>query len=248
MSTDRKQLEDLFNAELYLYFHEDFLTSERTQKEIQFCIEKGPIKKESSILDLACGHGRHSNYLASLGHKVTGIDNNSRFIQIAIESAKEKELDVNYIDQDILEMDYSEEFDHVLLLFNTLGFFDKKDNLSLFKKIHKALKPNGKLILDTKNRDHLISELKGAVITEKNKDMMIDQVQFDPLTGKTLNERIYIKDGKRHDAPFSMNSYNFNELEEIFTSCGFTVKSIFGNWEGMALEKNSKRIIAILEK
>lgn len=32
------------------------------------------LKPQASVLDLACGWGRHSRYLANLGHQVTGVD------------------------------------------------------------------------------------------------------------------------------------------------------------------------------
>jgi SAM-dependent methyltransferase len=33
-----------------------------------------------SVLDVACGHGRHMRYFASLGHSVTGVDRNEEAI------------------------------------------------------------------------------------------------------------------------------------------------------------------------
>ncbi len=34
------------------------------------------LSAHSSVLDLACGHGRHVRHFASLGHRVTGVDRN----------------------------------------------------------------------------------------------------------------------------------------------------------------------------
>lgn len=34
----------------------------------------------ASVLDLACGHGRHMRFLSSLGHQVTGVDRNPEAI------------------------------------------------------------------------------------------------------------------------------------------------------------------------
>ena len=33
-----------------------------------------------SVLDLACGHGRHMRHFAALGHPVTGVDRNAEAI------------------------------------------------------------------------------------------------------------------------------------------------------------------------
>ena len=37
----------------------------------------------STVLDVACGAGRHMRYLASLGHRVTGVDRNPEAVALA---------------------------------------------------------------------------------------------------------------------------------------------------------------------
>ena len=175
MSTKIEELEELFRSELYLYFHEDFLSEERTKRECEFIEQICETKNGEKILDLACGHGRHANYL-SRHYEVVGIDINRKFIELARESASNQGLKVEYLQQDILEIDYSEEFDVILLLFNTFGFFDKEDNKRLIKGIYKSLKAGGRVIIDTKNRDHVVKELKPCSLLEKNEDVRITMI------------------------------------------------------------------------
>ena len=47
----------------------------------------------SKILDLACGKGRHSRYLSSLGYDVTGVDLSSQSITFAKKFEKENSND-----------------------------------------------------------------------------------------------------------------------------------------------------------
>ena len=37
----------------------------------------------TDVLDLACGHGRHMQYLSGLGHKVLGVDRNAEALKTA---------------------------------------------------------------------------------------------------------------------------------------------------------------------
>jgi 2-polyprenyl-3-methyl-5-hydroxy-6-metoxy-1,4-benzoquinol methylase len=37
----------------------------------------------STVLDVACGAGRHMRYLATLGHRVTGVDRNPEAATLA---------------------------------------------------------------------------------------------------------------------------------------------------------------------
>jgi SAM-dependent methyltransferase len=41
------------------------------------------IAPNSTVLDVACGAGRHLRYLASLGHRVTGVDRNPEAVAMA---------------------------------------------------------------------------------------------------------------------------------------------------------------------
>ena len=39
------------------------------------------IAPQGQVLDVACGHGRHMRYLASLGHRMTGVDRDPQALQ-----------------------------------------------------------------------------------------------------------------------------------------------------------------------
>ena len=53
------------------------------------------------IVDLGCGHGRHSVELAKRGHKVTGIDLTEGFLEVARRDAEEQKVDVSFVRGDI---------------------------------------------------------------------------------------------------------------------------------------------------
>jgi 2-polyprenyl-3-methyl-5-hydroxy-6-metoxy-1,4-benzoquinol methylase len=73
--------ESVFEVDDYLYFYQDRLTEERTEKEVEFLVRELGLSTPKKILDLACGHGRHSNSLAKLGHRVTGVDITQGFLE-----------------------------------------------------------------------------------------------------------------------------------------------------------------------
>ena len=103
-------------------------------------------------------------------------------------------------------------------------------------------------MIDSKNRDHIIKELIPCSLTEKNQDLMIDRLSFDPVTGTTTNKRIYIKDGHRFDAPFTMYAYHYTELARMVSEIGFQIEQVFGSWRGEAFHQDSRRIMLLLRK
>lgn len=239
-------LNDLFDPELYLHFHQDILDEDRTQRECEFILNQTGVRKGCRILDLACGHGRHSKYLGEQGHEVLGIDINEFFIEIA--RNKYYHSNVEYQVGDILDLDYTREFYLVVLLFNTFGFFNKSQAKRVIEAIDNALESGGQFILDTRNRDRLMLDVEPCSVVEKGKDLMIDRISYDVRKGTTLNRRIYIKEGIRYDAPFTMYHYNYSDLMDLIEGTSLVVKSCFGSWNGQVFSESSKRILLVLEK
>jgi SAM-dependent methyltransferase len=46
---------------------------ERTQAQVEFIVERSGLEPGAAILDLCCGHGRHSVELARRGYRVVGL-------------------------------------------------------------------------------------------------------------------------------------------------------------------------------
>ena len=64
-------------------------------------VESGKVKPCKAI-DLGCGTGNYSIYLASVGFDVTGIDNSPTAIKIAQENAKKKGIKCNFLVANVL--------------------------------------------------------------------------------------------------------------------------------------------------
>ncbi|MDF2558338.1 MAG: hypothetical protein K0R71_2166 [Bacillales bacterium] len=111
-------------------------------------IHKNFLNKESKVLDLGCGPGLYAERLAKLGHKVTGIDFSKNSIEYAKDSCAKQGLDIDYIYQNYLELDYQEQFDLIILIYCDFGALSDEKRDVLLKKIYKALKPGGTFIFD----------------------------------------------------------------------------------------------------
>ncbi|MEN0047221.1 MAG: class I SAM-dependent methyltransferase [Bacteroidota bacterium] len=248
MSTSKKEINNVHRSELYLYFYKDSLKSEKTKQQCNYIEEHCKLNGKEKILDLACGHGRHSIEFCKRNYRVKGIDINEEFINLAKKKSQEKGLDVQFSRVDILKTKYKNKFGVILFLFNSLGFFDGKDAKKIFKKINEGLVKGGKAFIDCKNRDHIIKEIKPYEVYEKGEDLMIDRLIFNPIKGTTTNNRIYIKDGKRYESPFTMYSYNYSDIERFLVGTELKIKKVLGGWKNEQFSSDSRRIILILEK
>lgn len=240
----------LFNAENYLYFNQDhFLTDEKTRVELQFLREKLGVNETTSLLDLACGHGRHSNALAKESRLVVGLDTNARFLEIARErTASEGVTNVTYIDKDIRQLDYIAEFERAMMLNTVFGLFSDDENRNLLRRINQALKPFGQLCFDVINRDTILVDFQPDYIFEKEGNLLLDRCSFDARTGRMTNRRIYLKDGRKTNAHFSLRLYNYTEIADLLAAARFEIVEAFADWHANPMDWRSKKIVIIARK
>ncbi|KQC12888.1 MAG: hypothetical protein APR63_10010 [Desulfuromonas sp. SDB] len=240
--------QSVFEVDDYLYFYEDGLTAERTEREVNFLIEQMGITPSHRILDIPCGFGRHTNLLAEKGFEITGVDFSSGFLEIAEKEAKERGLTVNYIQEDMRNIAFREEFERIFMAFTSFGYFNDNENIQVIKNFYKALKPGGLLCFDTFNRDQFLKKFLPFIVSERGDDLMIDRNRFDCKSGRLYNRRMVIRNGQIKQKPFFVRLYNYNEINQLLTEVGFKIKKVLGNWRGDDFTFDSFTMITIAEK
>ena len=106
------------------------------------------VNGQKKLLDLGCGPGIYAEKFNERGFDVTGIDFSKRSIEYARQSATSKEKKIEYIYQNYLDIEYENQFDIVTIIYCDFGVLKLSDREKLLLKIRRALKPDGKLILD----------------------------------------------------------------------------------------------------
>ena len=98
------------------------------------------------ILDLACGKGRHSRYMASKGFDVTGTDLSENSIRYARQFESDN---LSFFEHDMRKPFRINYFDYIFNIFTSFGYFDRdEDNVTALKCVHDGLKDDGTFILD----------------------------------------------------------------------------------------------------
>lgn len=246
MTEPRFDFKDLFDED-YLYFYGPLLTPERAESEVDLIWRLLDLKPGMTVLDLACGHGRITNFLAERGCSMTGLDATELFLQLARRDAAERRVDVEYIRGDMRSLPWTERFDCVVNWFTAYGYFNDEDNRQVLAEACRALKPGGKLLLEHQNRERVLKNFQLANVEEKDGNYMIDRNRYNVLTGQTENERIVIRDGKTRSLQYFIRLFTYPELRDWLLQAGFKRVDGYGH-AGEVLALDSRRMILVAQK
>jgi SAM-dependent methyltransferase len=204
----------------YLYFYEQFLTPERNAEEVEMIAAL--IEGSTEILDCPCGHGRIANGLAERGLRVTGIDRSELFLDHARADAQARGVEVEYVHGDMRELPWRERFDGLVNWFTSFGYFDDETNRSVAQGFHDALRPGGRLAMETMNPVRLLKYFQPThIVAERGDDLMIDKAELDLVSFTVGAERVVVRHGRVRRAPFRVRMYTFVELRGLLESVGF---------------------------
>lgn len=210
----------------YLEEHKDYFSEKQLQKDVDFIIDVLNLKKKDKILDLACGHGRHTIELKKRDFNIDGLDFSDYLLEIAQNNAKQENLQIEFYKQNIHSIRLTK-YDKIFLFFSEFGLFDAD---KVLKNVSKILKINGLFLLDCDNIFRLIQYLIKHPKT--------------PYKFNFINMELKKKQKNSHGIEY----YTVPELEKLFKSNGLKVISIYGNYLKENLNINSKRIILIGKK
>lgn len=236
-------MENWFNTK---YYH--ILYNNRDEQEAQFFLNNllAKIKpsKTDKFLDIACGNGRHSHYINSLGFEVQGIDNADQNIVLANKKSNEN---CRFEVFDMRKTYKKQYFDFCLNLFTSFGYFDnEQDNQFAFDAMAENLKPGGKLIFDFMNAKKVIANLVSSQIKKVEEiDFHINR-NFD---SKFINKKISFNDGIDYSFKEKVRALFLNDISDLMQKSGLKIINIWGDYELNDFDvMNSNRLIILAQK
>jgi SAM-dependent methyltransferase len=98
---------------------------------------------QGKVLELGCGPGRNAIYFAEKGCIVDAVDLSQESLKWATERAKEKNVSVNFINENIFELDIEEGTYDIVYDSGCFHHIAPHRRMSYLNLVKKALKPNG---------------------------------------------------------------------------------------------------------
>ena len=184
------------------------------------------LAKSSSVLDLACGDGRHCRVFANKGFDVTGIDLAPESIKVAKEKSGPHQ---RYGVADMRTFDLHKQFDLITNLFTSFGYFDSSiENAKVLGRIRKHLQPDGIFVLDFLNLTSLERTLVANEVIEK------EGVRFNISRriegGQIIKNINFEENGNTHEFSEFVQALSIDELTSLFIDAGFKILATFGDY------------------
>ena len=227
------------------YYH--ILYKERNYKEAQVFMDNLThylnLPEKATILDLACGQGRHSIYLNQLGFTVLGADLSENNIAEANKTANET---LHFKVHD-MRVPFEEKFDAIFNLFTSFGYFENdEDNLTTLKAIKESLSEYGFAVIDFMNVVQVIENLVPEEIkTIEDIDFHIKRYLKDNHIYKEID---FEDQGQKFHFTEKVKALTLKDFEELMEEAGIYLLDIFGDYKLKKFHKTeSERLIMIFK-
>jgi len=240
------------------YFGEDYLrknalvlTPERTEREVNGIINLLALPQGGSILDLCCGHGRHSIPLAQRGYQVIGQDLSEIFLHQAEAEAHAQGVQVRWIHSDMRNIPFENEFDAAINIFTAFGYLeDEGEDQKVLQQISKALKPGGLFLLETIHREGLLRHYLPHSISHYPEGLIVlEERRFDLLSSRNnVQVTMIYPDGQRKEYSHYLRLYTLTELAQMLEGAGLRVQAYYSTWDRNPLTMDSFRLILLSQK
>ena len=227
------------------YYH--ILYKERNYREAQVFMDNLThylnLPEKATVLDLACGKGRHSIYLNQLGFTVLGADLSENSIAEANKNANET---LHFKVHDMREP-FEEKFDAIFNLFTSFGYFeDEADNLKTLIAIKDSLSETGFAVIDFMNVNQVIETL----VPEEVKT--VDQIEFHikryVKEGHIYKEISFQDQGQNYHFTEKVRAFSLQDFQELMDEAGIYLLDIFGDYKLKKFHKtDSERLIMIFK-
>jgi 2-polyprenyl-3-methyl-5-hydroxy-6-metoxy-1,4-benzoquinol methylase len=206
-----------FSDELQHYM-KDWPSEYHLSRKRHLLLKPFNIMPNDSVLELGCGCGAITRYLAEIGAQVTAVEGEPSRATVTSKRCKDFS-NVKVISDNLLDVNFNKQFDWVLLIgvFEYSQKYGKTDNKQkeYLDVVKKHLKPNGSLIIAIENKIG-VKYINGA--SEDHNSKMYYGIQD-----------LYSSN--------DVTTYGRAELSDILSSSGFSNSKFYGVFPDYKLPK-----------
>jgi SAM-dependent methyltransferase len=205
-------------VDLWLGVH----TEQQTRQEADFLEKMFRVPARASILDLACGGGRHCLELAGRGYRMTGVDISPEFLAVGRAAARERGLAVTWEQRAIHDLPWEAAFDGAMCMGNSLHGLDDDGLAAFFRTVARALKPAARLVVTTGFvAESLLPNLKERHWYPAGSALCLSHRRYDPVKGRLHTDYTFVRNGQVERKSSFGQVHTYKEFCRLVENAGF---------------------------
>jgi len=241
------------------FFEEDYLkvyghafNEGATGREAAFIERVLDLRHGDQVLDLCCGHGRHSIVLAKKGYLITGQDLNLALLEQARRKVYEEDLDVQLVQSDMRRIPFANHFDAVINVFSSFGYLESQEEDSgVLREVANALKNGGRFLADMINREWVVSNYVQDELREiPNGFSYREHREIDLVTSRNhITFKITDPEGNLYrSVGHHIRLYTLTEIIQMLEQSGLELADVYGGFDGEPYSVTTRRMIIVARK
>ena len=202
--------------------------------------------RNSKMLDLGCGTGRHSVQLAHYGYDVTGLDLASNNILKAKENFSQR---LRFVQADMRDFFGAEQYHYIFSFFTSLGYFNDEENLKVAQNIATALRPGGIVVIDYLNVHTALKKITPFEVVKRDHLNFYIARWFD---ASFIYKSIAISNLENATETIFTERVHLSELGDfitMFSQLGLSFQKAYGDYKlNEYSSRDSDRLVMLFKK
>ncbi len=202
---------------------------EITKVEVDFMISHFGLTKDSAVLDMMCGFGRHALALGRQGITVTAVDNLKAYTDEIAETATKENLPVTTVQDNIFTYIPSQQYDLAICMGNSLNFFPEEELLVILKTIVGSLKQGGSLLIHSYSlAETVIKHFIARTWTDIGELRILSKSRYLFFPTRLDTETMMITAGGEIEVKQAVDYiFSLSEMNKILASVGLSLKDVY---------------------
>ena len=211
------------------------------------------VMSAKSVLDVGCGTGELLRLAREAGHtgRLCGLDPAEAMLQVA-----QQRRDVEWVHGDLNSVDWSREFDLVVMTGHAFQVFVDDNQLrASLAAIRSALTEDGRFVFETRNPtargwEAWTPDNAVEIVHSGRLVRMAHQVET-PIVGDTVSFTATFTSSTWDRPLVSRSTLRFldaDSLSSFLSDAGLTIEEQFGDWDRQSLTDTSPEIITVARR
>src|SRR5713101_5088635 len=242
----RQWFERFFDGD-YVALLRDTSPHSRTRREVDFVVRTLRLPAGAQILDVPCGYGRHSVALARRGFRVVGVDLSRAMIAEARRRWTEGPR-LRFIQKDMRRIRVVGEFDAVINMYTSFGYFSTQENVAVLRRLTRALRPGGLILIDHRDPGHDARLPQRLWYPAGPHRYVLEDRRFDRRTNVTRSDWLIVPAGRRGAIRKTtrFQEYSLPQWRRMFRQVDLRFVKAYSSYDGRTYRAISKRRLIVV--